>query len=109
MPFTRRLFALSTITLPLLPLFSRPAHAATHSVAIGSMKFSPKALEIAAGDSVVFANKDSVPHTATAKDGSFDTGRLADGQKGEITFTTPGEYSYFCKVHPGMKGKITVV
>jgi plastocyanin len=108
MPITRRLFSLCCLGLPLVALTARPAAAATHQVAMTSMKFSPKTLTIAAGDKVSFANKDGVPHTATAKDGSFNTGRLADGQSASITFATPGEYAYYCTVHPMMKGTITV-
>lgn len=109
MPFTRRAFGLSAVSLPLLPLLGGPAQAATHSVAIIAMKFTPKTLQIAAGDAVTFLNQDNAPHTATAKDGSFDTGRLAPGQDASITFDAPGEYSYFCRIHPGMKARITVI
>jgi len=48
-------------------------------------------------------------HTATASDGSFDTGTIAPGGSGSVTFNTPGTYSYFCAIHPDMTGTITVV
>lgn len=91
------LFASSTI-----------AHAADHVVTIANFKFQPANLTIAAGDSVTFVNKDGAPHTATQNDGVFDTGRLAKNAKSKLTFASAGAFSYFCQVHPGMKGKITV-
>lgn len=108
MPLTRRLFSLGCLSLPLVPLTAFPAEAATHQIAMQSMKFKPKTLAIAVGDKVTFANQDGVPHTATANDGGFDTGRLADGQTTTLSFDTPGEYAYHCTVHPMMKGTITV-
>ena len=66
-----------------LPLLSLPARAATHQVAIRGMAFEPATLTIAIGDSVTFTNEDSAPHTATATNGAFDTGRLGRGDAAE--------------------------
>lgn len=96
---------------PVLATTARAAsHAAhkTHAVAISNFAFSPANLTIAAGDSVVFTNQDSAPHTATADNGGFDTGRLGNGQSATLTFNAPGTFSYFCAVHPNMKGSITI-
>ena len=43
-----------------------------------------------------------MPHTATAKDGSWDTGILNKGDTKTITFDKAGDYQYYCKVHPNM-------
>ena len=88
-------------------LFAVPAFAADHTVTIEGMKFSPAVLSIAAGDTVTFVNQDSAPHTATAE-GTFDTGRLRQGQSGQVTFDAAGSFAYVCTVHPAMKGTITV-
>lgn len=88
-------------------LFAVPAFAADHTVTIEGMKFSPAMLSIAAGDTVTFVNKDSAPHTATAQ-GTFDTGRLEQGQSGQLTFAAAGSFDYICTVHPAMKGTIVV-
>ena len=71
------------------------------------MDFSPNNLTLSVGDKVTFINKDSAPHTATAKDASFDTGRLTKDMSSTITITKAGDFNYFCKVHPSMEGKIT--
>lgn len=101
----------STAALPLLATAAKAAsHAAheTHTVKITDFAFSPANLTIAAGDSVVFVNEDGAPHTATADNGGFDTGRLSRGQSATLTFNAAGTFSYFCAVHPHMKGSITI-
>ena len=87
-------------------LLAVPALAANHNVTIQGMKFSPASLEVAVGDTVTFTNNDSAPHTATASDGSFDTGRLSKGESGSVTIGAAGTFNYICKIHPSMKGKI---
>jgi plastocyanin len=49
-----------------------------------------------------------VPHTATASDGSFDSGNLNPGQSFSFTFATPGSFPYVCQYHAGMQGTIVV-
>jgi plastocyanin len=88
-------------------LAAGPAFAAEHQVAIKGFKFLPAELTVAVGDTVVFTNEDGAPHTATADDGSFDTGRLAKGESAIVTIGAAGTFSYICALHPAMKGSIT--
>jgi len=60
------------------------------------------------GEQVTVRNDDAVPHTWTATDGPFDSGTIGSGGEFGFTFDGPGEYSYFCKIHPSMTGTITV-
>lgn len=108
MTFTRRQFTRLCAAAGLLPLAAGPARASSHQISIKSMKFTPADLAIAVGDEVTFLNEDSAPHTASARDDSFDTGRLTKGQSATIRFTAAGDFDYFCKVHPSMKARITV-
>ncbi len=85
-----------------------PADGSVMAVSIKDFSFAPGSLEIPAGTTVTFTNDDAVPHTATADDGSFDTGNLDGGASADITFDTPGTYTYACKYHPGMTGTIVV-
>jgi plastocyanin len=58
---------------------------------------------------VTFVNEDSVPHTVTAYDKSFDSGDIKAGASWNYTFTEPGNYSYYCIYHSAwMKGTIEV-
>ena len=84
-----------------------PARAATdHAIAIKGMKFAPAELSVSVGDTVTFTNMDSAPHTGTAKDGSFETGKLSKGQSATVTIEAAGDIDFFCKIHRGMKGVI---
>lgn len=85
-----------------------PAVAATHAVNIDGMKFVPADLTVQVGDSVTFTNLGGAPHTATANGGGFDTGRLTKGQSATVTFSAPGDFTYFCAIHPSMKAVIRV-
>ncbi|QHQ33733.1 cupredoxin domain-containing protein [Algicella marina] len=86
---------------------SASAFAADHSVAIRGGKYVPAALTVASGDTITFTNEGPAPHTATANDGSFDTGRLVRGKSATVTVTGSGDIPYFCRVHPAMKAVVT--
>ncbi len=60
------------------------------------------------GDTIVVTNEDGVAHTWTAVAGTFDSGPLSSGESFEFSFDQPGEYAFFCSIHPSMKGTITV-
>ena len=76
-----------------------------HIVEIVDFKFSPATLSVRAGDRVTWINMDIVPHTATAGDGSWDTGELGRNERGEIVVTDGLAGSYFCRFHPNMTAK----
>lgn len=59
------------------------------------------------GDTIELVNQDEVPHTFTAEDETFDVS-ISSGDKAPYTFEEPGEYAYFCSIHPSMEGTITV-
>lgn len=82
----------------------------TTDVLIEGFAFDPPHIQVTAGDTVTWTGgTDEEAHTATADDGSFDTGTMNEGDTAEITFDEPGEYSYFCEIHPEMLGLVTVV
>ena len=87
-------------------MLSSSAFAANHTVTIKGFSFSPANLSVTAGDTVTFKNADQAPHTATAKDGSFDTQTIEAGGSKNITITKAGSFKYFCGVHPHMTGEI---
>ena len=61
---------------------------ATASVTISDFKFTPASVTVNEGDTVNWTNDGPTVHTATADDGSFDTGILEKGQSGSATFTS---------------------
>ncbi|MEZ4564250.1 MAG: ScyD/ScyE family protein [Thermomicrobiales bacterium] len=78
------------------------------AVSIHDLAYDPTPLQIAVGTTVAWTNNDPVPHTATATDGSFDTGTIAPGETASVTFSTPGSIAYVCLYHPTMSGIIEV-
>lgn len=84
-------------------------HSQNHTIKIKSFTFDSADLTIKAGDTITFINEDSAPHTATAKNGEFETGRLGKGQEASVKFEKAGVFEYFCKFHRNMTAKITVI
>lgn len=70
--------------------------------------YSPPTVTVNVGDTVTWVNTGANPHTATADDGSWDTGLLEPGLSGSMTFSQPGTYTYHCIPHPWMKGTVVV-
>ena len=71
-------------------------------------KFAPPDISVRAGTAVVWTNKGRQPHTASAEDGSFDSGTMKSGAVWEHRFDAPGEYRYLCTFHPQMTGVVRV-
>lgn len=91
-------------------LASGLAHAAAAIAgSIVDFSFSPATITIHVGDSITWTNVGKQPHSATANNGSFNTGILQPGQSASHTFTTPGTYTYYCLVHPWMHGTVVVL
>lgn len=80
--------------------------AETHIVEINGMAFTPVALDVAVGDTITWINNDIVPHTATAADGSFDSGALSKGAEWSLVIESAGSTGYACAFHPQMSGVI---
>jgi plastocyanin len=81
----------------------------TRTVVIQDFRFKPAHITITPGTKVIWINKDSAQHTATANNGAFDSGLLSQGQRYSRTFKTRGKkYAYHCTPHPHMKGSVTV-
>jgi plastocyanin len=84
--------------------------------------FKPERLEVEAGTTVIWQQRDAGAHTVTSgtveqgaagvtpqPDDVFDSGQLATGETFEHTLDEPGTYPYFCSLHPAtMRGEIRV-
>jgi len=75
--------------------------------------FTPYQAEIYSGEPVVWVNADTAAHTVTSglpasPTTLFDSGMLMPDQNFEFVFTEPGEYDYYCMLHPWMTGKVIV-
>ena len=78
-----------------------------HVVTMANMSFGRLPTDVKVGDTIVWANKDTVPHTATARDKSFDI-RVAQGRAMRMTVKKAGTIPIYCIFHPGMRGSLKV-
>jgi plastocyanin len=81
----------------------------SEKVEIVNFAYDPDPVTIQEGGKVIWLNQDSTPHTATADDGSFDTGTLQEGKLKSETFKEAGTFTYHCELHPNMHGTVEVV
>lgn len=79
-----------------------------HMMEIHKFKFVPDSLSVKSGDTITWINKDIVPHTATASDKSWDTGKIKKGERGQVAVSDGFAQDYFCRFHPNMKATLTV-
>jgi plastocyanin len=100
---------------------SRPGATTTVSMALGSQSpsnpkfFVPAEITVKTGHTVTWKNDDTAIHTATSgrdvtPDGKFDTSLVPPGQSSKpiVMPTQPGQYPYFCTLHPWMMGTVIV-
>ena len=83
-----------------------PAAAHPVAVRIDNFNFTPPTLVVTPGTTVTWTNADDSPHTVREKDGKFKSAALDTDDTFSKTFTAPGEYEYFCTIHPYMSGKV---
>jgi 3',5'-cyclic-AMP phosphodiesterase len=80
----------------------------TPEVKIDNFAFTPGAITIKRGTQVTWINHDDIPHTVDSTQGKFKSAALDTDQKFEFRFAEPGEYPYYCRMHPKMTGSIIV-
>ena len=99
--------ALAIAAVMFLQLGSAPASAQEIQITIDNFTFSPNELKLKVGDSVTWTNHDDIPHTVVSA-GKFRSKTMDTDDKFTFTFTSAGDYKYFCSLHPHMTGMIKV-
>ena len=79
-----------------------------NTIVIGSMTYTPSTLTVDPGTTVTWFNGDTMAHTATADDSSWDSGTIDPGGSFSRVFDTAGPNPYHCSFHPGMTGTVIV-
>ena len=77
-------------------------------VHIANFTFNQAVLTVKAGTTVTFVNDDDIPHAVVADDKSFKSKVLDTGDRFTVNFAKPGQFGYFCSLHPHMTGKVIV-
>ena len=86
-----------------------PAGLAPGQVGIDNFSFAPNVATVTAGGRVTWVNHDDVPHQIVSTDRRFPPSPVLDtGQRYEHAFDRPGQYPYFCSIHPTMTGRVEV-
>jgi len=77
-------------------------------IEIRNHEYSPATLTIAAGTAVTWINHDDDVHTVTSTADVFHSPGIDTDETFTHTFTRPGTYEYFCKLHPLMTARVIV-
>lgn len=99
--------ALAVATL-LAGLTAGSVRAEETTIVIGNFTFTPAETTVKAGAKVRFVNHDDIPHTVVLSNGKVRSKALDTDDSFAFVFDKPGEFVYFCGLHPHMKGEIKV-
>jgi plastocyanin len=92
------------------PASKQAKAAASATVSVGDNFYSPVTVTVNVGDTVSWRNAGAAQHSATADNGSFDTGVFGPGASRSNTFSAAGSFGYFCTVHgPSQSGTVRVL
>ena len=87
---------------------TRAANKKSVTIEIDRFKFTGPEEQLSVGDEITWINRDIAPHTATAEDNSWDSGRLNTGESWAMMIEDGQSANYFCRFHPMMKARLPV-
>jgi len=102
-----------TTTMPPPSTTTTTTGPTTYVVAMGEYFFAPMNIVISVGDKIRWRNDGIEPHTSTSgiqpiASGTWDSPLLWPGESYTRTFDSVGSFSYFCILHSGQTGNVTV-
>ena len=105
----RRDFGIAAVAAMLLPVVAACSEEAADPLAvhIDNFVFQPAELKVKVGQTVTWTNRDDIPHTVVCA-GKFRSKTMDTDGTFSFTFAAPGEYKYFCSLHPHMTGAVKV-
>lgn len=71
-------------------------------------QYRPTAVTVRVGGTVTWVNHDDDVHTVTSSTEAFTSAGIDTDETFSYTFTKPGTYQYFCRLHPLMTATIVV-
>ena len=95
------------IAAAITAILGAPARAQDFKITIDNFTFTPTKLKVKVGDTVTWTNHDDIPHTIVSA-GKFRSKAMDTDNEFSFTFTSAGDYKYFCSLHPHMTGMIKV-
>jgi plastocyanin len=75
---------------------------------IEGFEFNPLRVKVSRGTTVLWTNRDGVDHDVTFLKHDLASPLVGKGGEIAVAFHKPGEYRYYCHVHPFMQGTVIV-
>ncbi len=100
--------AAGAVMTPTVSAMAKGVPPAAGAVQIGNFTFKSPVVTVPAGTTITWTNGDDIPHTVVSKDGLFKSKVLDSGDHFSFTFAKPGQFGYYCSLHPHMTGMIIV-
>ncbi len=103
-----RCLAIGGLTMLAAAAAAHPSpEARQHVVTMDNMRYGAVPGDVHVGDTIVWVNRDTVPHTVTARDKSFNL-RIGPGQSAKMVAKKAGSFPFYCIYHLQMRGTLTV-
>jgi plastocyanin len=106
----KRVLLLAIALAAAAPAHAQHGHTETVSneILLRQAEVAPARLTVLTGEKVSWRNVSIRKHTVTSPDGLFDSGEVGSNRSFSQAFAAPGDYAYFCKIHPSVKGVVAV-
>ena len=82
--------------------------AAESAVMIDNFTFTPQTLTVPKGTTVIWTNRDDIPHVVLLTAAKARSPVLDTGESYSFTFAQAGTFEYYCALHPHMQGSVVV-
>jgi plastocyanin len=101
-------FLRTTLVAAFAALFGTAAAAKVVHIDIKTFSFTPKRVTAEIGDTIEWTNRDSVGHTVSADDKSFEV-VLSPGATERLLIEHAGKFYYYCHFHSSMTARVEIV
>ena len=79
-----------------------------HEIQITAFVYRAPRVPVHPGDTLVFINRDAVPHTATAAGQRWDSGEIPAGESRVVVLPANATGTYRCMYHPNMNATLAI-
>jgi 3',5'-cyclic-AMP phosphodiesterase len=83
-----------------------PSGSLTAAIKIDNFAFNPASITVPIGAKATWTNHDDIPHNIISTKRLFASPVLDTGETFSHVFEAPGEYPYYCSIHPKMTGTL---
>ncbi len=97
-----------SISCQATPPTEEEAAPVSNEIELSGFALVPATITVTVGTTVTWSNLDSAAHTVTSETDLFDSGNLVRNATFSYSFADRGIFSYFCAIHPYMKGEVRV-